>query len=124
MLKQLDIEKADAPVEMGAVRYEPMLGVLGSLIGRAVEVGITNARGRYLVTVQLSGTVDNENFSGSAEGVFRGKVTEENIKAVLDAAAGKAYIAINAALFVKNMRQQDAQAAALAAELTPPYIGP
>lgn len=122
-LKKLSIEKVDAPVEMGDVRYEPMLGPLGSLLGRAMEVGITNLRGRYLVTVEISGTIDGGDFNGTAEGIFRGKVTEKNIKDVIDFAANKTYIAINAALFVKNIRQQEIQSGSATAQALPTDVG-
>ena len=109
-LKQLNIEKVDAPVEVATGNYNPMLGAVGSLLGNVLHAAVTNLRGRYLVTVSIVGTVDGEEFSGKAEGIFRGDVKEQNVKDVMDYAAGKAYVAIKAALFVKGMREQSTQA--------------
>lgn len=66
-----------------AANSVPGAGVLGVLLARLLVGGIENATSDKSVGVRISGKIDNSEFSTSANGIFKGRVTESNVNSVI-----------------------------------------
>jgi len=110
VLKELKIETMNVPIAINsedfynrAITAAPTANPLSLILASLLAGGIENLRGKTIVSVRVSGQIDNQEFSGAAAETFRGRISEDNIKAVLLDAAESTSSEIRAAFVIRAM---------------------